>query len=143
MSRNAWIIAAVACGVGAAIVIGLLGNAAGESQADARQSFCTSLSTLQGSITSLTSLSPTTSSKSDYQSAVDEIQGDWDQVKSDASDLKNVTMSQLDDAWDSFESTVQDVPDDASVSDALSSVGSAAKSFASTVSSTLSGPDCS
>lgn len=143
MSRNTWIIAAVASGIVAAVVIGLLGNLAGESQADARQSFCSSLSTLQGSITSLTSLSPTTSSKSDYQSAVDAIQSDWDQVKSDASDLKDVTMSQLDDAWDSFESTVQDVPDDASVSDALNSVGSAATSFASTVSSTLTGPDCS
>ena len=143
MSRNTWLIAAVACGVGAAIVIGLLGNLAGESQADARQSFCSSLSTLEGSITSLTSLSPTASSKSDYQSAVDAIQSDWDQVKSDASDLKDVTMSQLDDAWDSFESAVQDVPDDASVSDALNGVGSAATSFASTVSSTLSGPDCS
>lgn len=138
-----WILVLVGAGVAAAVVIGLLGNRGGESQADARQSFCSSLSTLQGSITSLTSLSPTTASKSDYQSAVDEIQGDWDQVKTDASDLKNVTMSQLDDAWDTFESAVQGVPDDASVSDALSSVGTSAQSFASTVSSTLSGPDCS
>lgn len=138
-----WILVLVGAGVAAAVVIGLLGNRGGESQADARQSFCSSLSTLQGSITSLTSLSPTTASKSDYQSAVDEIQGDWDQVKTDASDLKDVTMSQLDDAWDTFESAVQGVPDDASVSDALSSVGTSAQSFASTVSSTLSGPDCS
>lgn len=52
-------------------------------------------------------------------------------------------MSTLDGAWDDFESAVDDVPDDASVSDALGDVGSAAKSFGSTVKSTLSGPDCS
>ena len=55
---------------------------------------------------SLTGLSPTTASKSDYQSAVDAIQSDWDAVKSDASDLKDVTTSQLSSAWDSYESAV-------------------------------------
>jgi hypothetical protein len=143
VSRSTWILVLVGAGVAAAVVIGLLGNRGGESQADARQSFCSSLSTLQGSITSLTSLSPTTASKSDYESAVDEIQNDWDQVKTDASDLKDVTMSQLDSAWDSFTSAVDDVPDDASVSDALNDVKSAAQSLGSTVSSTLTGPDCS
>jgi hypothetical protein len=72
-----------------------------------------------------------------------EIQSDWDQVTSDASDLKGVSMSQLESAWDSFESSVDGVPDDASVSDALSAVASAAKTLGSDVSSTLSGPDCS
>ena len=43
-------------------------------------------------------------------------------------------MSQLDSAWDSFESAVQDVPDDASVSDALNDVKSSAQSLGSTVS---------
>lgn len=143
MTRSTWIIVLVAGGVVAAIAIGLLGNRGGESQADARQSFCSSLSTLEGSITALTGLSPTTASKSDYQSAVDEIEGDWDQVKTDASDLKDVTMGQLDSAWGSFESAVQAVPDDASVSDALNGVTTAAQTLGSTVSSTLSGPDCS
>ena len=143
MTRSRWVLVLVGAGVAAAVVIGLLANATGESQATARQNFCASLSALEGSVTSLTSLSPTTASKSDYQSAVDEIQGDWNQVKGDASDLKNVSMSQLDGAWDSFTSAVDAVPDDASVSDALNGIGSAAKSLASTVSATLSGPDCS
>ena len=143
MSRNMWIVVLVAGGVAVAVAIGLLGNRGGESQADAQQSFCSSLSTLEGSINSLTGLSPTSASKSDYQSAVDEIQSDWDQVKTDASDLGNITMSQLDSAWDSFESAVQDVPDDASVSDALNDVKSSAQSLGSSVQSTLTGPDCS
>ena len=143
MSRKGWIIVLVTVGVGAAILIGLLGSRGGESQADAQQSFCSSLDTLESSVTSLTSMSPTSASKDDYESAVSEIESDWDDVKTDASDMANVTMTQLDDAWDSFESAVQDVPDDASVSDALGDVSSAANTLGSTVKSTLSGPDCS
>lgn len=143
MSRAMWFVVLAAVGVGALIVVGVVSNQGGTSQADARQSFCSSLGSLEASVENLTALSPTTASKSDYQSAVDRIQGDWDQVSSDASDLKDVTMSQLDSAWDSFESAVEDVPDDASVSDALDSVKSSAQSLASDVQATLTGPDCS
>ena len=66
-----------------------------------------------------------------------------DQVKSDAGDLKDVDTSTLDSAWDDFKSAVDDVPDDASVSDALSDISQAADSLASTTKSTLTGPDCS
>jgi hypothetical protein len=143
MSRAMWFVVLAAVGVVAIVVIGVVSNDDGESQADARQSFCSSLTALKGSVDDLAGLSPASASKSDYQSAVDEIQGDWDQVTSDASDLKDVTMSQLDDAWDSFESAVEDVPDDASVSDALDAVKSSAQSLASTVQATVTGPDCS
>jgi hypothetical protein len=143
MTRKGWIILLIAVGAGAAILIGILGSLGGESQSEARQNFCSSLDSLESSVTALTSLDPTSASKDDYQSAVSEIQSDWDTVKSDASDLTNVTMSQLDDAWDSFESAVQDVPDDASVTDALNDVASAAQTLGSSVKSTLSGPDCS
>ena len=49
----------------------------------------------------------------------------------------------LDSAWDSFTSAVDDVPDDASVSDALNDVSQAAQTLLSTTKSTLTGPDCS
>lgn len=138
-----WFVVLAAVGVAAIIAVAVLANQGGQSQSEARQSFCSSLTALKGSVSDLTGLSPTSASKSDYQSAVDAIQTDWDQVKTDASGLKDVTMSQLDSAWSSFESAVQGVPDDASVSDALDSVTSSAQSLASSVSSTLSGPDCS
>ena len=144
MSRRAWIIVLIALGVAAAIVLGLLGQKnSTPSQAQAQQTFCSSLSTLDSSVKALTSLDPSTASKSDYQSAVDTIQSDWDQTKSDASDLKNITTTDLDNAWNSFKSSVDNVPSDASVSDALGSVKSSADTFATTVQSTLTGPDCS
>lgn len=142
MSRAVWILLLVACGVGAAVVIGLLANG-GDSQARARQSFCSSLDTLQSSVGSLIGLSPTSASKEDYENALDQVEDDWDAVSDDASDLAGATTEQLEDAWDSFESALDAVPDDASVSDALGAVASAGKTLASSVASTLSGPDCS
>ena len=134
----------VVVGAAAAILIGLwAANRGGESQADAQQAFCSSLSSLDSSVEALTNLDPTSASQSDYQSAVSTIENDWDQVKSDASDLASSDVSTLDDAWDSFKSAVDDVPDDASVSDALSDVKSSADSLVSTTKSTLTGPDCS
>ena len=144
MSRRGWVTILVLGGLAAAIVIGLWGTRGdGESQADAQAAFCSSLTTLDSSVQALEGLDPTTASKDDYQSAVSTIESDWDQVKSDASALASIDMSTLDSAWDDFKSAVDDVPDSASVSDALSDVGTSAKSLASTVKSTLSGPDCS
>ena len=124
-------------GIAAAIGIGIFAVTREDSQADAQASFCSSVEQLDSDVQALLA------SQSDYQDAVDSIQSDWDQTKSDASDLAGVDMSTLDDAWDDFKSAVDDVPDDASVSDALNDVGTAARSFASTVKSTLDGPDCS
>jgi hypothetical protein len=142
MTRGTWILVLLAGGVGAAILIGLLGNRS-ETQAKAQDSFCSSVSALESSVGSLTSLSPASASKDEYESAVSDVQSDWDEVKSDAGDLASVDMSTLDSAWDDFESTVGDVPDDASVSDALGDISQAADSLASTTKSTLTGPDCS
>jgi len=143
MTRSTWIIVLIAGGVGLAVLIGLLGGRGGESQAEAQQGFCSSLSGLQGSIQALAGLSPTSASKDDYQSAVSNVDSAWDQVKTDAGDLKDVSMGTLDSAWDSFTSAVDDVPDDASVSDALDDVSQAAQSLLSTTKSTITGPDCS
>jgi hypothetical protein len=143
MTRRTWLIVLLAGGVGLAILIGLLGNRGGESQAQAQDNFCSSLSGLQSSVEDLTGLSPTSASKDDYQSAVSDVDSAWDQVKTDAGDLKDISTSTLDGAWDDFKSAVDDVPDDASVSDALDDVSQAAQSLLSTTKSTLTGPDCS
>jgi hypothetical protein len=143
MTRTLWLILLGAVLAGGVVLIAVLGSGGSESQAEARQSFCSSVDALGSSVQSLTGLSPTTASKADYQSAVDAIQSDWDAVKSDASGLKDVTTSELSTAWDSYQSAVEAVPDDASVSDALGGIKSATQTLASSVSSTLSGPDCS
>jgi hypothetical protein len=142
MGRGGWIILVV-LGIAGAILLGVWAVSREDSQANAESSFCSSLDSLESNVQALTDLNPTSASKDDYESAVDDIESSWDDVKSDASNLVSVDMSTLDSAWDSFKSAVDDVPDDASVSDALNDVKGAAQSLASTVQSTLTGPDCS
>ncbi len=142
MSRGVLILVVV--GAVGAVLLGIYAVSRDRnSEADAQASFCSSLETMESDVQALVALDPSTASKSEYQDDVDSIQSDWDNVKSDASNLASINMSTLDSAWDDFTSAVHDVPDDASVSDALDDVKSAAQSLASTTESTLTGPDCS
>jgi hypothetical protein len=143
LSRTTWVVVLVAAGIGVAVVIGLLGNRGGDSQADPQQSFCSSIDTLEESIHLLVTMSPANATMAGYETAVDQIEGDWEQVQDAASDLNDITMSQLDSAWDSFESAVRSVPANASLNEALDDVTPSAQSLASTAQATLNGPECS
>jgi hypothetical protein len=143
MSRRGWIILLVGLGAAAAIGIGIFAVSQDHSQERAQDNFCSSLQDLESDVQALVSLDASSASKDDYQSDVSAIEDDWDQVKSDASDLTSIDTSTLDSSWDDFKSAVDDVPDDASASDALNDVESSAQSLLSTVKSTLTGPDCS
>jgi len=143
MRTRTWVIVLIVVGVGLAILIGLLGTVGKETQAEAQQNLCSSLGSLDTSITNLTSLDPMTASQSDYQSAVSGIQDDWNQVKDDASDLHSINTSTLEGAWNSFAQAVQSVPSDASVGTAVQDVSQSANQLVTTVQSTASGLNCS
>ena len=138
MSRMGWIIVLVGVGIVAAIVLGVLGTRNQPSKTEATNNLCASLKTLDSSLTTLTGLDPSTASKSQYQDDVTAVQDDWDQVKSDAQDVQNADTGQLDSAWDSFSSAVKDVPNDASVQDALNDVTGAAQGLQTAAKSTAS-----
>ncbi len=143
MTRTRWIFVLVGAGVVLAILIGVLGTRNEPSKAEATTTLCSSLSSLESSVKSLTSLDPSTASKSEYQSDVSAVESDWDQVKTDAQAVQNAPTGDLDSAWDSFESAVKDVPNDASVSDALNEVSQSAQELASTAQTTASSVNCS
>jgi len=143
MSRMWWIVVFVGAGVGLAVLIGVLGTRNEPSKAEAASGLCSSLSSLDSSVKSLTSLDPSTASKSQYDSAVSTVQSDWNQVKSDAQAVQNAPTGDLDSAWSSFESAVKNVPNDDSVSDALSAVTQSADQLASTAQSTAASINCS
>lgn len=138
MSRMGWIIVLVAVGVVAAVVLGVLGTRNEPSKAEATNNLCASLKSLDSSLKSLTGLDTSTASKSDYENDVTAVQNDWDQVKSDAQDVQDAPMGQLDSAWDSFSSAVKDVPNDASVQDAVNDVTGAAQGLETAAQSTAS-----
>ena len=90
----------------------------------------------------LLNIDTSTASKSQFQSDVDAVQTAWDQVKTDASDVQDARTGDLDSAWDSFESAVKGIPDDASVSDAVNDVKQSADELVSTAKSTASSINC-
>ncbi|MGZ4370782.1 MAG: hypothetical protein ACXVRQ_01115 [Gaiellaceae bacterium] len=81
-------------------------------------------------------------SKSDIQSDITAVQNDWDQVKSDAQAVQNAPTGDLDSAWNSFTSTVKNVPNDASVSDAVNSITQSAQALGSAAQTTASQVSC-
>jgi len=141
MSKMTWIIVLVILGIGAAILIGVLGtrNEPAEAQASG---LCSSLTALQASLKSLTNLDPTTASKSDYQSDLDAVRSAWNQVQGDSQDVKNAPMESLDNAGNAFESAVRNVPNDASVSDAIGDVTQSADQLVAAAQSTAASIHC-
>ena len=65
------------------------------------------------------------------------------EVKTDAQGVHNASSGQLDSAWDNFDSAVKNVPDDASVSDAMNDASQSAQQLASAAQSTASSVNCS
>ena len=141
MSRTWWLIGLAAAGVVAIVLIGVLSSRDEESKTEALSSLCSSLETLQGSVGNLTGL-PSSATKTDYQNAVTAVQDDWDQVKSDAQAVRDAPTGELDSAWDDFTSAVKDVPNDASVQDAVNDIMQSADQLVSTAKSTASEIDC-
>ena len=145
MSRRLWwIVILVAVGIGAAIVIGVLAtrNESSTSKTQAVNNLCASLQALDTSVKNLTSL-PSSASKSEYEADVTAVQNDWNTVKSDAQAVQNAPMGDLDSAWNNFTAAVKNVPNSASVSDAVSSITSSAEALASAAETTASQVNCS
>jgi predicted Zn-dependent protease len=141
MSRRAWFIVLAAVGVAFLILVGVLSNQNQPTKAEAANSLCSSLLGLQSSVKQLTSL-PSTATKSDYQADVTAVQDSWSQVKSDAQAVQNAPTGDLDSAWDNFSSTLKNVPNDASVSDAVNDITQSAQQLVSAAESTASQVNC-
>ena len=144
MSKRALIIILVAAGIGLAVLIGVLGtrNEPSTTKAQAASSLCVSLQDLGTAVKNLTSM-PSSASKSDYQNNVNAVQSAWNQVKTDFQSVQSASPGDLDSAWSSFTSAVKDVPNDASVQQAVSDVTQSADNLASAAKSTADQVNCS
>ena len=146
MNRRVWIIVIAVVAVIAAVVIGIVvvtnDNGNDTSKTEAINTFCGSLKTLETSVQSLTGLS-SSSSKDEYQSDVTAVQTAWDQVKTDAQAVQDAPTGDLDSAWNDFDSAIKDVPNDASVTDAVNDIKQSGQALVSTAQTTASQVNCS
>lgn len=144
MSRTGWIAALLVAVIAVVVVVVVVVNKNNEpSKAEAASTLCGSLKTLGTSVTALTQLDPSSTSKDQVQSDINTIKSDWNQVKTDAQDVKNAPTGDLDSAWSNFTSTVKGVPNASSVQDAVDSVKQSGQQLASAVKSTASQLSCS
>ena len=134
-----WIIGLVAVGVVIAVGIGFASN----SQSVAEKRYCNDLETLQGSLTNLTSLNPTSGTQGELEAATGAVQSAWGNVKISAGHLSNVNLDSLEDAWNDFAQSLQGVSASASVSDAQQAISQSGQALQSAVKSSADSYDCS
>ena len=126
-----------------AAVLGLAACGGGkESPETAKANLCTSLNNLAGTVVDLQGMSPLTSSKDDYTAATDKIKDAWNDVATDAKDLKNAETGQLGSAYDDLQDSVQNLPTDVPLVEAVKSLGPDLAALASAWSSTVNGLGC-
>ena len=91
MSRMTWIIVLVACGVGLAVLVGVLGtrHEPSTSKTEAVSSLCSSLKTLDSSVKTLTGIDTSTATMTEFNSDVTAVQNAWNQVTTDAQAVQN------------------------------------------------------
>ena len=147
MTRKTWIIALVAGGVGLAILIGVLGTrnepSNSTTKAQAVTALCSSLSTLESSVKTLTGIDTSTATKDEVTTDASAVKSAWTQVQSAAQGVQNAGGGALESAWNSFTSAVKNIPNAGSVSAAVTSVTQAGDQLVSAAKSTAASVNCS
>jgi hypothetical protein len=98
------------------------------STEEAAENLCSSLSTLEGSFSQVSSLGAD-SSVEDAQAAFDSVSGAWDDVKADAEVVNESAANQADDALESLKDALNDISSDSSITDAAAQALTAVQSF--------------
>jgi hypothetical protein len=141
---NIKVIAAVAGGVAAVgLVIGLAFALRGPSSGQAKQDFCDSLTNLSTTVMNYQGLNPATATNEELDSAYDDIKGAYDQVVQDADDWANAYDNPLAEAYDNLYWAAQDLPDDYTVSQDMSSLSDELAAFPGAFHETFDGSGCS
>jgi hypothetical protein len=145
MSRRAVIWALVAVGVAVAVAIGAFGskNSQSDQQASASAALCTSLDGLESSVQALTGFDPTTMSKDDFSNDVSAVKSSWNDVTDAAGNAGSTTMNSLTDAYEQWQSRVQNLPSSNTVQQNYQEIEGATRQLGTSVQSTLKSLNCS
>ncbi len=109
---------------GLIVLLPLLGGC-GTTVDSAKADFCNDLDAFGQSLVGLRDLQ-LGSAKEDLQSALGNADQAWQDLKDSASKLEDVQLDAMEDAFGDLKDSVQDIPDDATLAEALASVKDAA-----------------
>ena len=91
----------------------------------AKADFCDDLGAFGQSLAGLRGINAG-STKDDLQDATKDAQKAWDNLKDSASKLEDVQLDALEDAYGDLKASIRDIPDDATLAEALANVKDAA-----------------
>lgn len=97
------------------------GGPAPQSVADQQAQLCTDLARLNTSVASLKSMGPS-STVSDLRAARDEVKTNFEQVQVTAQNIQEAKVSELETAYQSLDKAIQDIPESATLQQAMTSV---------------------
>jgi hypothetical protein len=115
------------------------------SAANATQSLCTSLESLDSTVDQITSadVDPETTTIGDVQDALDQVESDLQDVQTSGADLSSALKTALQSAFNSLEDQVQDLSNDETVADAGSSVENGLQQLGTAWTNALDALNCS
>ena len=99
--------------------------ACGTTVESAKADFCDDLGVFSESLGGLRDIS-IGSTKDDLQDALKNAEDAWGDVKDSAGKLQDVQLDAVENAFDDLKDAIQDIPDDATLADALAAVKDAA-----------------
>lgn len=106
--------------------------ACGTTVDSAKADFCDDLAAFGQSLTGLRDLHAG-STKEDFQDAFGAAEKAWEDLKDSGSKLEDVQLDAVEDAFGDLKNAVQDIPDDATLTEALASVKDAAVTMLSEI----------
>ena len=98
----------------------------------AKADFCSDLDAFSQSVGGLRDLHAS-STKEDLQGAIGDADQAWEDLKDSASKLEDVQLDALEDAYGNLKASIRDIPDDASLAEALANVKDAAVAMLSEI----------
>ena len=125
-----------------ALTIGVAYAYDGESSAEAKQSFCESLSDLSSTVMSYEGLNPETATIDELDSAEADITNAWDDVEDEWYDWAYAEDNALMEAYDDLYYAIQDLPGDYTVAQSLDSLEDELSAFPQAFSETFDGSGC-
>lgn len=119
-------IVALAAGTAAA---GLLISACSQSTEEASEAYCASVDQLDAELVELQKLITSNATKEEVSDQADQVRDAYEDTRDASGDLGESVKDEASDAFDEFQNTVDDIPDDATVTESLDVYAAAAQAY--------------